>query len=82
MDEGIILKNVTFGLIDDVVINFVSFVDVISIERTGENFRLIFDVKGRFAVHEITPEEAKVFYLNTSSIIIYHLDTCINVLIP
>ncbi|KAI0233209.1 40S ribosomal protein S4, X [Lamellibrachia satsuma] len=35
------------------------FMDVISIERTGENFRLVFDVKGRFAVHEITPEEAK-----------------------
>ncbi|KAK2174923.1 hypothetical protein NP493_767g01036 [Ridgeia piscesae] len=35
------------------------YMDVISIERTGENFRLIFDVKGRFAVHEITPEEAK-----------------------
>ncbi|KAK2161905.1 hypothetical protein NP493_1554g00003 [Ridgeia piscesae] len=32
------------------------YMDVISIERTGENFRLIFDVKGRFAVHEITPE--------------------------
>ena len=64
------------------VISFVSFVDVISIERTGENFRLIFDVKGRFAVHEITPEEAKVFYLNTSSLMIYHLYACIYVVIP
>ncbi|ELU11454.1 hypothetical protein CAPTEDRAFT_152725 [Capitella teleta] len=35
------------------------FMDVISIERTNENFRLIYDVKGRFAVHRITPEEAK-----------------------
>jgi len=35
-------------------------VDVITIDRTGENFRLIYDVKGRFAVHRITPEEAKV----------------------
>lgn len=34
--------------------------DVISIEKTGENFRLIYDTKGRFAVHRITPEEAKV----------------------
>ena len=34
--------------------------DVITIERTGENFRLIYDNKGRFAVHRITPEEAKV----------------------
>ena len=35
------------------------FMDVISIEKTGENFRLIYDVKGRFAIHRITPEEAK-----------------------
>lgn len=33
--------------------------DVISIEKTNENFRLIYDVKGRFAVHRITAEEAK-----------------------
>ncbi|KAJ3365758.1 40S ribosomal protein S4, X isoform [Allomyces javanicus] len=33
--------------------------DVISIEKTGENFRLIFDVKGRFTVHRITADEAK-----------------------
>ena len=33
---------------------------MITIERTGENFRLIYDNKGRFAVHRITPEEAKV----------------------
>ena len=35
-------------------------IDVISIERTGENFRLLYDVKGRFTVHRITNEEAKV----------------------
>jgi len=35
------------------------FMDVISIERTNENFRLIYDVKGRFAVHRITADEAK-----------------------
>jgi len=40
-------------------------VDVITIDRTGENFRLIYDVKGRFAVHRITPEEAKVCYVTT-----------------
>ena len=33
--------------------------DVISTDKTGENFRLIYDTKGRFAVHRITPEEAK-----------------------
>ncbi|KAI8059191.1 ribosomal family S4e-domain-containing protein [Gongronella butleri] len=35
------------------------FMDVISIEKTGENFRLVYDTKGRFAIHRITDEEAK-----------------------
>ena len=35
------------------------FMDVISIDKTGENFCLIYDTKGRFAVHRITPKEAK-----------------------
>merc|ERR1712227_649172 len=35
------------------------FMDVITIEKTDENFRLIYDVKGRFAIHRITPEEAR-----------------------
>ncbi|XP_036206660.1 40S ribosomal protein S4, X isoform-like [Myotis myotis] len=35
------------------------FMDVISIDQTGENFHLVYDTKGRFAVHRITPEEAK-----------------------
>ncbi|KAL5009987.1 hypothetical protein ScPMuIL_012292 [Solemya velum] len=34
------------------------FMDVINIERTNENFRLLYDVKGRFTVHRIKPEEA------------------------
>ena len=34
--------------------------DVISIEKTNENFRLLYDVKGRFTVHRIQKEEAKV----------------------
>lgn len=33
---------------------------MISIDKTGEHFRLIYDVKGRFTVHRITAEEAKV----------------------
>jgi small subunit ribosomal protein S4e len=33
--------------------------DVISIEKTGENFRLVYDTKGRFTVHRITDEEAQ-----------------------
>ncbi|EPZ32691.1 40S ribosomal protein S4 [Rozella allomycis CSF55] len=35
------------------------FMDVISIEKTNENFRLIYDVKGRFTIHRISDEEAK-----------------------
>ncbi|KAF9196133.1 40S ribosomal protein S4, partial [Haplosporangium sp. Z 27] len=34
------------------------FMDAISIEKTGENFRLVYDTKGRFTVHRITAEEA------------------------
>lgn len=35
------------------------FMDVVGIEKTGENFRLIYDTKGRFTVHRITTEEAE-----------------------
>ena len=34
--------------------------DVIGIERTNEFFRILYDSKGRFVVHRIKPEEAKV----------------------
>jgi len=34
------------------------FMDVVSIERTNEHFRLLYNVKGRFALHRIKPEEA------------------------
>jgi len=37
-----------------------SCLDVITIEKTGEHFRLVYDVKGRFAIHRITAEESKV----------------------
>nr|CAD7602512.1 unnamed protein product [Timema genevievae] len=33
--------------------------DVITIEKTAEYFRLIYDVKGRFTIHRISSEEAK-----------------------
>ena len=39
-------------------VSYFFFLDVITIEKTGENFRLIYDVKGRFAIHRITEEEA------------------------
>jgi small subunit ribosomal protein S4e len=35
------------------------YMDVISIEKTGETFRLLYDVKGRYAVHRITEAEGK-----------------------
>jgi len=35
------------------------FQDVIQLDKTGENFRLIYDTKGRFAVHRISSEEAE-----------------------
>jgi small subunit ribosomal protein S4e len=35
------------------------FMDVIEIQKTNEFFRLLYDTKGRFAIHRITPEEAK-----------------------
>jgi len=34
------------------------FMDVISLERSGEHFRLLYDIKGRFTIHRITPEES------------------------
>jgi len=34
------------------------FQDVISINKTDEQFRLLYDTKGRFVLHRITPEEA------------------------
>lgn len=39
------------------------FTDVISISRIGQHFRMIYDVKGRFTVHRISAEEAKVKFL-------------------
>jgi len=35
------------------------FQDVISIDKTSDLFRVLYDVKGRFILHKISPEEAK-----------------------
>jgi small subunit ribosomal protein S4e len=35
------------------------FQDVIDIDKTNEHFRLLYDVRGRFTVHRISPEESK-----------------------
>ena len=37
-----------------------TYADVISIDRTDEHFRLLYNVKGRFAVHRIKSQEAEV----------------------
>lgn len=37
----------------------IGFQDVLTIEKTNENFRLLYDVKGRFVAQPITPNEAK-----------------------
>lgn len=34
--------------------------DVVSIPKTNESFRLLYDTKGRFRLHSIRDEEAKV----------------------
>ena len=39
---------------------FDSSSDVVTIEKTGDFFRLLYDIKGRYTLHKITPEEAKV----------------------
>jgi len=44
------------------------FMDVISIDKTNENFRLIYDTKGRFQVHSITAEEASYKLCRVKSI--------------
>lgn len=44
------------------------FMDVISLERTGEHYRLLFDVKGRFVLHRISAEEAKFKLLRVKSV--------------
>jgi len=41
-------------------INFpAGFMDVVTIDKTNERFRLLFDVKGRFATHRISQSEAR-----------------------
>jgi len=44
--------------------------DVLSIEKSGEHFRLLYDVKGRFTIHRITPEEATYKLLKVKKVAI------------
>jgi len=43
------------------------FMDVISIQKTKEQFRLLYDTKGRYVLHRITPEEASYKLCRVSS---------------
>jgi small subunit ribosomal protein S4e len=45
------------------------FMDVVKIEKTAENFRLIYDVKGRFTIHRITNQEAKYKLCRVRSVV-------------
>ena len=42
------------------IATIIIFTDVITIDKTNESFRILYDVKGRFVVHRIKAEEAKV----------------------
>jgi small subunit ribosomal protein S4e len=44
------------------------FMDVVTIEKTNETFRLLYDTKGRFAIHRITPEEGKFKLLKVKKV--------------
>lgn len=46
------------------------FMDVISIDKSGEYFRLLYDVKGRFAIHKIGKEEATYKLLKVKKVAI------------
>ena len=59
------------------------FMDVVSIDKTDEHFRLIYDSKGRFVVHRISSTEAQVsvpsshgfhagFYPKTASTAVFY----------
>jgi len=44
------------------------FQDVVSLPKTSEQFRLLYDVKGRFVLHRITPEEASYKLLRVQKV--------------
>jgi small subunit ribosomal protein S4e len=44
------------------------FMDVVSLDKTGEHYRLLFDVKGRFVLHRVSEEEAKYKLLKVKDV--------------
>jgi hypothetical protein len=57
---GCILTMLWPSVVPDSIINYIFCADVVSIPKTGENFRLLYDTKGRFRLHSIRDDEAKV----------------------
>eukprot|EP00775_Hariotina_reticulata_P009731 gene9731-9889_t len=51
------------------------FMDVIELEKTNEHFRLVYDTKGRFVVHRITPEEASYKLCKEQDTVMLDLET-------
>lgn len=47
-----------------IIEDFMVLSDVVSIPKTNENFRLLYDTKGRFRLHSIRDDEAKVCILS------------------
>ena len=54
-------------IIAESFINSIFPADVVSIPKIGENFRLLYDTKGRFRLHSIKDEEAKVCFVAFSA---------------
>ena len=48
------------------------FMDVVQIEKTGENFRIIYDVKGRFTVHRFVSRS----WSNSAALVMIILSIC------
>jgi len=55
------------------MISFYLYTDVVSIPKTNENFRLLYDTKGRFRLHSIRDDEAKVLFIWFILNIVIHL---------
>ena len=47
------------------------WIDVVSIEKTNERFRILYDTKGRFVLKSLKEEEAKVLIMQFKKIILY-----------
>jgi small subunit ribosomal protein S4e len=44
------------------------FMDIVQIPKTNESFRLLYDTKGKFNLHRLTPEEAKFKLLKVKQV--------------